>query len=351
MKITFIFDTLMNRPCGGAKVIYQYANYFAERGHYVTILYSDRHPLRRLEKNIPFWIRVLVEKVLISRGSPWFELHDVHTKFIATISERTVPDGDVIFATAVTTAPLVSELSMSKGKKFYMIQDFENWNVSNEQVYSTYKLGMKNIVIADWLAEEVKKTGAEVTFIPNGIDTLRFRVHVANEDRYCHSVAMIYQKNPVKGFEYGYRVLWKLHERYPDLKCYVFGTAEREDIWPDWINYTYNATESELIEIYNQAAVFISSSIIEGFGLCAAESMACGCALAATAYGGIFTYAVHGQNALISPVKDVDALYKNVCRLFEDADLRKRISETGNITIQNLSWQKAYKKMDDLLEI
>jgi glycosyltransferase involved in cell wall biosynthesis len=289
---------------------------------------------------------------MVEQGPRWFPLDkNVRMLYTTAISEDTVPDGDAVFATAVGTARPVAALPERKGKKFYLIQDFENWRCSDEAVYETYRLGMTNITIAEWLRNLVcEKSGREAVCIPNGIDGSTFRVRVPNRERYPHSISMIYQKGEYKGFAYGYAVLLKLKERYPDLRCHIFGVPKREPEWPKWIQYTCNASEKELVSIYNSASVFLCSSVEEGFGLCGAESMACGCAFATCGYRGVYTYAQDGFNALISPVKDVDALYRNVCRLFDDAGLREIISRNGEESIQDFSWDEAFARMDSQLQ-
>lgn len=207
----------------------------------------------------------------------------------------------------IGTARPVADLPSCKGKKYYLIQDFENWSCSDDEVYETYNLGMTNIPIAKWLADIVRdKTNKEPYYIANAIDTDLFRVVVENENRFPHSIAMIYQRGGHKGFQYGYRVCVRLKEKYPDLQCNIFGLSKREAEWPQWIKYTENATQEQLVEIYNSVSVFLCSSVEEGFGLCGAESMACGCAFATTGYRGVYTYAKDNVNALISPIKDED---------------------------------------------
>ena len=62
--------------------------------------------------------------------------------------------------------------------------------------------------------------------------------------------------------------------------------------------------------------------------------MACGAALVSTDYQGVHEYAVDGINALLSPVKDVDALVTNVSRLFDGDELRYRIARAGIRSVQ-----------------
>lgn len=90
---------------------------------------------------------------------------------VPEISDRYVPDGDAVFATWWASAYPVSELSASKGKKFYLIQHYEKWAGDVERLRRTYQLGLGNIVIAGWLRETLESLGAPVLAqISNGLD-------------------------------------------------------------------------------------------------------------------------------------------------------------------------------------
>lgn len=352
MHITFVVNSFSRQPTGGLKIIYQYANHFAERGHTVTIVFCVSNPVAKYEGKVPYAVRYMAQKAIVQKGPRWYPLDNRVKKIYTTaMTAQTIPDGDAVFATAIGTARPVADLPSCKGKKYYLIQDFENWSCSDDEVCATYNLGMTNIPIAKWLADIVQeKTGKEPYYIPNAIDTDLFHVKTENRLRYPHSIAMIYQRGEHKGFQYGYQVCLKLKENYPDLRCHIFGLSKREPEWPQWIKYTENATQEQLVGIYNSVSVFLCSSVEEGFGLCGAESMACGCAFATTGYRGVYTYAKNEENALISPVKDVDALYQNVCRLFDDGELRTRLSQKGRKDIEKMSWNNAFDKMDRLIE-
>ena len=352
MHITFVVNSFSRQPTGGLKIIYQYANHFAERGHTVTIVFCVSNPVAKYEGKVPYAVRYMAQKAIVQKGPRWYPLDNRVKKIYTTaMTAQTIPDGDAVFATAIGTARPVADLPSCKGKKYYLIQDFENWSCSDDEVYATYNLGMTNIPIAKWLADIVQeKTGKEPYYIPNAIDTDLFHVKTENRLRYPHSIAMIYQRGEHKGFQYGYQVCLKLKENYPDLRCHIFGLSKREPEWPQWIKYTENATQEQLVGIYNSVSVFLCSCVEEGFGLCGSESIACGCAFATTGYRGVYTYAKNEENALISPVKDVDAMYKNVCRLFDDGELRTRLSQKGRKDIEKMSWNNAFDKMDRLIE-
>ena len=142
MKITFVVNSFSRQPTGGLKIIYQYANHFVERGHTVTIVFCLSNPVAKFEGKVPYGIRYLAQREIIRNGPTWYPLDKRVKKVYRTaMNEQTIPDGDVVFATAIGTAHPVASLPECKGRKFYLIQGFENWSCSDEEVYATYNYG------------------------------------------------------------------------------------------------------------------------------------------------------------------------------------------------------------------
>ena len=351
MKICFVLDLIPARPMGGVKIIFKYANHFAQSGCEVRIAFTSSF-LGSLKKYIPYKIRKRMVSLYLIKGPSWFKLdRRIRRICIDKIDNDNIPDGDIIFATAVTTAEAVANLSYKKGKKFYLIQGYENWAKGDQYVKKTYNLGMHNITISDWLYNIVyKESGIKPTLIKNPIDTKIIKLIIDPAVRNAHSIAMICQNDEQKGFIYGLQAICKIKEMFPDTECTIFGISKRRSDIPAWIKYRRNVKERELVKIYNESAVFLCSSISEGYGLCGAESMACGCALVSTDYEGVHSYADNNINALLSPVKDVDALVKNIMKLFNDTDFRVLLASRGNKDIQKLSWEKAFILLDEMID-
>lgn len=78
--------------------------------------------------------------------------------------------------------------------------------------------------------------------------------------------------------------------------------------------------------------------------------MACGAALVSTEYEGVKEYAENNYNALLSPIRDVDALADNLERIMQDEKLRLRIVKNGMSTVKDFSWEKAINILSDYLE-
>src|SRR5690606_15362112 len=118
-------------------------------------------------------------------------------------------------------------------------------------------------------------------------------------DRVLPTVGMLYHRRSSKGSELGVRALTLVREEFPSLKAILFGVPFRPLGLPRWIRYVRQPNGLQLKSIYNGCTVFLQTSLTEGWGLTATESMACGCALVTTSNGGSRDYAFDGETALV----------------------------------------------------
>lgn len=347
MRINILLLGNTNKPTGGYKVIYEYCNVLSNKGHDVVINYLYGPMLENI--HLPERIRKMIVKIYSETIGPgkWFEL-DSRIKKKVLKNYMFMNPGDVVIATAIETAQMVYQLPNSCGKKVYFIQDFENWNCTDEDVYQTYNLGMTNIVVANWLKNIVdahSKTPAYL--VSNCINTQVFNNKGA--ERIKHSIVFHYRSADYKGPEYAIEAIRILEEKYPDLKVDVISIEDAPNNLPKSCKFHPKLSAEQIAEINNRTQVFMCTSVEEGFGLPGLEAMACGCAVVSSSYKGVLEYAVDGENALLSPVRDVDAMVNNIVRLFEDDELREKISENGVKTGKERSLEKSAQKFEKVL--
>jgi glycosyltransferase involved in cell wall biosynthesis len=137
-------------------------------------------------------------------------------------------------------------------------------------------------------------------------------------------------------------VLSRFHAEFPEVTVVMFGTPARGQEIPDWVTYYENPQQDVLVrELYNRSAVYLGASLSEGWALPPAEAMACGCAFVGTDIGGFRDYATNGETALLSPPGDREALFQNLCAIFRDAKLLRRIQRSGTTNIQQFTWARS----------
>ncbi len=346
MRICFVLPRFSRGAQGGYKMVYEYANRLINRGHTIEILYLNDTVMQRFA--VPCFIKKAYANYLTKRGPKWFPL-DSEVDNVSSLKkdyEKILEKADVVIATAIETVSIVKNSNCSR--KAYFIQDFENWNCSDQIVYESYGAGFRNIVISSWLKEKVDMYSQEpAILIKNPVDVAVYKKICPLKKRYRHSISLLYHQKPHKGFKYAFEAILKLKKKYIDLRVKVFGVYSRPQEFPEFIEYTRSATAEQTIEIYNSSAVFLCATVAEGYGLTGLEAMACGAALVSTDYQGVHEYAVDGVNALLSPVKDVDALVSNVSKLFDNDELRYQLAEAGIKSVQeNFNWDIAVNKFE-----
>lgn len=349
MKINFYLPQVYRGVAGGYKVIYQYSNFLANEGFDINIYYDLNDG--KNSKHIPKFLCKIIRRITFIGYPKWYKLNDNIKQYaVDNLSEKYISNADISIATTPNLAYKIKELSSKKGKKFYLIQGYENWDGSSDNyIHSSYSLGLNNIVISKWLKEIVDKYAQTPSvLVPNGLDLQKFKVKNSIENRNNCSIAMVYNDGENKGCKYALNVFYRLKKEYQELSVQLYGTPKRPKNLPEWIEYKKCATENDVIDFLNNSAIFVCSSIFEGFGLPGLEAMACGCALVTTDCKGPREYANENNAIFVNP-KDEDELYLALKKLLDDSNFRKKIAYRGNKTSESWSIIESQKKFHEKL--
>lgn len=347
-NVAIVLPYVPVNPVGGVIVVFQYAEELLKRGNNVFIYYKTDMIWNNKFIYLPKFIRKMVAQYATLKFPNWYGLNKGIKKY-SLFEKSDIKNHDIIIATGIETAEIVSSLPNTAGDKFYFIQGFENWGYDDNQVLESYKLGMNNIVISKWLSNIVEKeTGKKPFYVPDGIDNKIFYVD-PNQVREPYSITFHYRKDEYKGCIYAIRAVESLKVEYPNLNVTIVSKEKRTDVIPEWCHYVENATLDEVAKINNRSQIFICSSISEGFGLPGLEAMACGCALCTTDYLGGKEYAKDEYNCLVSPIKNVELMVKNIKLMFENKELREFIVQNGIKTAMEFSGEKSADKFINVL--
>jgi glycosyltransferase involved in cell wall biosynthesis len=393
MKVTFVLPGI--GLSGGSRVVFEYSNRLAARGHDVTVVYpllpiSIKYHLTRKElKNNLGALKAL------GRGKEvkWFDLSArvIRVPLLEPWAMRIVgpsfPDADAVVATSWETAYAVDALQPRKGKKFYFIQHYEIWGCWDDEacwdaaerlepdpsrlclamadvvpadpglrsnkalVDRTYRLPMRKIVISSWLKELVEKKFGERASGPviNGINGSVFYPEPPAGEKNKLRILMPYRPYKNKGTEDGLRALGIVRQKHPDVECVLFGEKSPAGL-PPWAIFHKNPTDDELRRLYSSADVFISPSWVEGFQLPSMEAAACGCAVVATNVGAVPDYGINGRTLLAPPPRRPELLAGSIIELLDDPERRKAIAAQGMAHVSQFTWDKATDTLESILE-
>ena len=176
------------------------------------------------------------------------------------------------------------------------------------------------------LEAEARRLGArDVRVIPGGVD---IPPDVGTEDDPPH-VLYAGRLSPEKG-------VLELLAAANGLPLVVVGDGPLRPRVPQAIGFL---PHDELGRRYARAAVVACPSRREGFGVVAAEAMAHGRPVVASAVGGLLDLVAHEETGLLVLPGDVDALRAALERLLGDPGLRRRLGEAGRARArEELSW-------------
>jgi glycosyltransferase involved in cell wall biosynthesis len=347
MRITFLVPFRKNSPVGGLKIMYEYANHLAEKGHTIRIM----HFRERFQRYSPFMYPIartlkVIENNLFGR---WFKFNkQCKQAYIRYVNDDTMPDADVIIYTWCSLGFLVEKLSPAKGIKINLIQDYETWTEGIDELHRSYDLpGIHNIVIAEYLRKIVSQyTNKPVFLLHNAIDTTVFNISTAITERDPKTVCMLYHEEPRKGTAYGLRALELIQKEVPGFKAILFGVYKKPAQLPSCVEY--HRKPKNLSALYNRAAIYFTNSLQEGWGLPSVEAMACGCALVCTDIGGHHSYA-NSENAVLVMPERPGEMAAAVIDLIKNPEKRNRLAKEGNRSIQQFSWEHAVVQLEEYI--
>lgn len=346
MRIVFVFLMPTTLPVGGYKVAYEYANGLAQRGHQVTVAHRFLpHQNAGYLRNL---IRLCKWKIFKRIWFPaWFAFDPrVKVTLIKEIDAHSLPDADLIFATAWETAILVAQLPPRCGSGCYLIQHFETWSGNKEQVLDTWRLPLKKFVISRWLEKIATEIGETSTYIPNGLNQDEFYVEQAIESRDPLTIGTLFHQHKWKGCDDVLAAAKIVKKRHPGLQLVMFGAYPEPEGLPDWVEYHFKPSRETLRALYNRMSIFVSASKEEGWGLTPCEALMCGAAIAVSDNGGHREFAKDGETALMFPVGDITAAADAINRLIDSPDTRRLLASNGKELLSRMDWSSAVSRLE-----
>ena len=182
---------------------------------------------------------------------------------------------------------------------------------------------------------------SRVQVVHNGVDAEVFRPLPGVQRDSSHLITTASADQPLKGTQHLIPAIARLREEFKDLRLTFIGKPKpggdtekliRRHALNDVIEFKHGISAGEIVELYARATIAVVPSEYEGFGLPAAEAMACGVPVVSTDGGALPE--VVGDAGVIVAKADPLALATAIADLLRDPDKRRCLGDAGRSRMQ-----------------
>ena len=210
---------------------------------------------------------------------------------------------------------------------------------------------------ADWCAKQYGLQRDAIPVLHAGVDTGLFAPrNVSKADRPTIIFAGKLARN--KGVHLLAEAACKLVREFPGLHLRLLGRGDGKVIqelqaitrdFPGLLDLPGFVERTDLPEHFSRAHIFAAPSEYEGGpGFVYLEAMACGLPVIACAGSGAAEVMRDGQNGLLVPPRDADALAQRLRSLLQDDNLRQTMGDFGRqFVLQEADSQKCIKRIEE----
>ena len=257
---------------------------------------------------------------------------------------------EVIVATLWSTPALIAPVAARWPEKLYVyyVQDYEPWFFADDDpsrmiALASYTLIQDMVLMAktDWICRTVEaRHDRPVYRVAPSLDHAVFHPGEPGAVRKVVKIAAMFRPTtPRRGPLRTIRILKDVIENSDrPVEVLLFGCETQH------LN-TYiarNAPELRLsrhfdsrgvlprqgvAELMREADIFVDLSDYQAFGRTGLEAMACRCAVVLPKEGGVYEYAVHGENCMVVDTKSGNEMSSAIQTLVADATLRETITK------------------------
>ena len=209
-----------------------------------------------------------------------------------------------------------------------------------------------NIAVSPAARRYVNNTfPGDYEIIPNGIDFKHFSTDVAPMPQYQDgkiNILFVGRLEKRKGLRYLLEAYGKLKWDLPNIRLIVVGPGN-----PDKESYRVMSSQNlqdvefvgrvsydDLPRYYASADIFCSPATgAESFGIVLLEAMSAGKPVVASDIEGFRGVMTHGEQGLLVPKKDSNALAEALGMLARDPELRRKLGGNGNRLAEEYRWE------------
>lgn len=161
-----------------------------------------------------------------------------------------------------------------------------------------------------------------------------------------------------KGFEFLIEAMSRLREPFPELRCVIVGDGPEktrlqrkvESMGMQGLVY-FVGEQADMRDWYGFFDLFALPSLWEGLPNALLETMACGIPAVASSVDGVLEVVKDGENGLLVPPGDPEALAEALAELLKDSSLRSTLAEKGKKDVsERFTLDRMVQEYDNLYQ-
>lgn len=328
LEITYIM--VWTKVCGGSKIILEYANRLAKRGHKINIVTYDEYP-------------------------DWYELSD-KINFVKVPEnediENYIPNSDVVVPTSWKC--IRKAIIANKGPVAFFEQGgshlFEIDKLSERKrkvVYDRMKLPPFIYTVSKYSSEKIKEIyGKNSSVIYNALESRVFYPREKERDEKEISITIVGSEDfKFKNIGEVLEAIRELKEKYLIRLNWITQTEPKTNK-EEGKNAIVNPEQKVIGDVLRNTDIYICNSEYESFGLPTLEAMTCGATVITTDTGGMRDFVIDGENALVIKHHNKEDMKEKIEILINNRDLMHKISCVGRKTASKFNWDNTILSME-----
>lgn len=335
--LKFIFPILTLSKGGAQRMLAEITNGLVDKVHDVTIL-------------------------MPKQGEVEFDIRAKLIKTNATVlQEKDYPVGDVIVSNFYLTVPTARQASLNgKGMHVRFSLCYEPMFLEDQyKTFPTYNATKNLIVLSNYQQQLIELNhGIKGEIVPVGVSPEFYNFRVREQQSQLNVSAVV--RLPEGGYswqrnqDYLIQTLEILKQKMPHIKINLIcppnelskSKSLQELIKKQLFTFLTPKDDRELAYYYNEADIFVSTSIFEAAALPALEAMKCGAAIVTIYSGGNLDYTRHEENCLLSYGFE-NKLLSDIISLIQDEAFRKKLAQKGEEEASKWTWKRSVNLFEE----
>jgi len=210
-----------------------------------------------------------------------------------------------------------------------------------------------------YLAEKMSPYCSGIAVVPNPVETARypFSLRETIQPRLMWLRTFHHMYNP----ELAVKVAARIRDEYPAVKLTMVGPDKGDGSWqrtaecaavalrPQQFEMPGGVPNTEVPLWMNRGDIFLNTTNVDNTPVSVIEAMACGLPVVSTRVGGIPYLLTDGEDALLVPPDDTDAMAGAVRRLLTEPGLAAKLSANGRRRVEGFDWSRVLPQWREVL--